>query len=330
MTRSRIGGSGVIGCLRLSRISTRLRALWLRALALMLATGVGAAGAHSATPGSADFPVAVRDALGNQVTVPAPPRRIVALAPAITEILFALGLGDRIVGVTEYCDYPPEAARKPKIGGIVNPSVERILAQRPDLALGMRLNPKPVLRAVANAGVPTYAADPRSVEQIMATIRTLGALTGRRQQAAELITQLRARLQAVRRKTRGQRRPTVMLLYSEDPLWVAGADTFPHHVIRLAGGRNVAGDVRGYKQYSVEMLLAHDPEVILLTSMAGGDDAARLRAFTGRPSMRRLSAVKHKRIHVINADIVNRAGPRIIEGIEQVAENLHPEVFRSR
>lgn len=272
----------------------------------------------------------VRDALGNNVTVRAEPQRIISLAPAMTEILFALGLDKKIVGVTEYCNYPPAARSKPKIGGIVNPSVERILAQRPQLVLGMRLNPKPVLRAISRAGVPTYAAEPRSVEEVMTTIATIGALTGRRQDAERLVKSLRSRLAAVAHKIQKLPRPTVMFLCSQDPLWVAGADTFPDHAVRLAGGRNAASDVKGYKQYDAEMLLARDPDVILLTSMEGGKDEAQLRAFIERPSMRGLSAVRKRRVHVINADIVDRAGPRIVEAIEQLAPKLHPQAFKRR
>lgn len=309
------------------------RCLWLLPLCATLALAIaGGCAAPTASPGTTPtgaFPVTVRDALGNQVTVRAAPQRIVSLAPAMTEILFALGLRKRIVGVTEYCDYPAAARSKPRIGGIVNPSVERILAHKPDLVLGMRLNPKPVLRTISKAGIPVYAAEPRSIDEVLATIGTLGTLTDERESAARLVDGLRERLQTVRRKTRGLSQPTAMLLYSEDPLWVAGADSFPDHAIRLAGGRNAANDVKGYKHYSVEMLLARDPEAIFLTSMESGNDADRLRRFTARPSMRSLSAVKHHRVYVINADIVDRAAPRIVQGVEQIAACLHPQAFTS-
>ena len=265
-----------------------------------------------------------RDAVGKHVTVRAEPRRIVSLAPAITEILFALGLERRIVGVTQYCDYPAAAASKPKVGGIVNPSLERVLAQRPELVIGMRLNPKPVLRMLANARIPTYAADPRSVEQVLETIAAVGALTGQRERAANLVRRLRGRVQGVAQRVRGLPRPTVLLVYQQAPLWVAGAGTFPDNLIHIAGGHNAAADVRGYKQYSVERLLAHDPQVILLTSMTDADSAAQRREFIARPSMRGLAAVRGGKVYVVNADIVDRAGPRIVDGLEEIAARLHP------
>ena len=294
----------------------------------MLAIPLALIGVAAAAP--AEFPVTVRDALGNRVTVRAQPQRIVSLAPAMTEVLFALGLGRKIVGVTQYCNYPAAAKSRPQVGGIVNPSLERILAQKPDFVLGMRLNPKPVLRAISRAGVPTYAAEPRSVEQVFATIATVGALTGERAKAERLVKGLRSRLESVRRRVDSLPRPTVIFICSQDPLWVAGADTFPDHVMRLAGGRNAASDVNGYKQYDAETLLARNPEVIFLTSMEGGEDAAALRAFIKRPAMRGLTAVKESRIYLVNADLVDRAGPRIIEAIEQVAAKLHPEAFKPR
>jgi len=320
----------------------RLGVLILAALLVALAAGLAffpravsrwqqrSPGGRMPVP-SHGFPVTVMDALGHEVVVPPrTPQRIVSLAPAMTEILFALGLERRIVGVTEYCDYPAAAKAKPKIGGIVNPSVERVLAQTPDLVIGMRLNPKPVLRALANAGIPTYAADPHNIEQVVHTIAAVGALTGRRGQAQELTDRLRAHVQAVQERVNGRTQPTVMLLYSQNPLWVAGGGTFPDHLIRLAGGRSAASDVRGYKQYSVEMLLARDPDVIILTSMGSEKDEAQLRGFVQRPSMRALSAVRRRRVYVVNADLVDRAGPRIVEGLEQIAGKLHPAAFTRR
>ena len=293
--------------------------------ALILLTACG--GRAPAASDRSAFPVTARDALGSTVTVRSEPHRIVSLAPAMTEVLFALGLEKRIVGVTEYCDYPPQARSKPKVGGIVNPSVERILAQKPDLVIGMRLNPKPVLRSLAKAGVPIFAAEPKSIKDVVATITTVGALTGTRDAARALASRMQARLRDVERKVQDTPRPTVALLYSDNPLWIAGAGTFPDHVIRLAGGRNAAANITGYKQYDVEALLARNPDVILLTSMKGGDDAAHLRNFMRRPSMRGLSAVKGKRVYMIDADLVDRAGPRIVDGVAEMAAKLHPKAF---
>ena len=301
---------------------------WGIGLALM-ASGSSFAIAVAA-PGQAvkpNFPVTVRDALGSTVTVRSEPLRIVSLAPAMTEVLFALGLEKRIVGVTEYCDYPPQAKSKPKVGGIVNPSVERVLARKPDLVIGMRLNPKPVLRSLAKAGVPTFAAEPTSIQDLITTITTIGGLTGTHGAARALTARMKERLRDIEKKVHGAPRPTVALLYSENPLWIAGAGTFPDHVIRLAGGRNAAVGVTGYKQYDVEALLARNPDVILLTSMKGGDNAVRVRDFARRPSMRGLSAVKGNRVYMINADLVDRAGPRIVDGVAEMAAKLHPKAF---
>jgi iron complex transport system substrate-binding protein len=301
-----------------------LRTVIPAALGFMLVAGVGRAAKPAA------FPVTARDALGRRVTVRAEPKRIVSLAPAMTEVLFALGLGDRIVGVTDYCNYPPAARSKAKVGGIVNPSVERVLALKPQLVIGMRLNPKPVLRALSSAGVPTFAAEPRTIEEVFTTITTVGALTGRKATGARLADDLRSRLQSVRAQVHGLPEPSVVFICQQSPVWVAGADTFPDRAIHMAGGRNIAAGVKGYKQYDVEMLVARDPDVILLTSMGGGDPDRELGAFVRRPSMRDLTAVKKSRVYVVDADIVDRAGPRIVEAVEEIAARLHPGRFTRR
>lgn len=295
-------------------------------VALFVAASAGA----DAAAKPAAFPVSIRDALGNRVTVPAPPLRIVSLAPAMTEVLFALGLGERVVGVTDYCNYPAAARSKAKIGGIINPSIERILALKPQLVIGMRLNPKPVLSALSRTHVPTFAAEPRTIEDVLAIITTVGALTGRRDEARRLVANLQGRLRVVQQRVRRLPTPTVVFICQQSPVWVAGTDTFPDHVMRMAGGHNVAANISGYKQYDVEMLVARDPDIILLTSMGGADADAESRAFVARPSMRSLSAVKRSRVYVVDADIVDRGGPRIVEAVEEVAARLHPGAFSLR
>lgn len=302
----------------------------LRCAMVVVATVIAVVGTATGASPSATFPARARDALGNRVTVRAQPRRIVSLAPAMTEILYALGLDREIVGVTNYCDYPAGARTKPKVGGITNPSLERVLALRPDLVIGMRLNPKPLFAALARAGVPAYAADPQTIDEVTQTIAEVGALCGRRAQGDALARRLSARVAAVRRRVSGHPAPRVVVVFQQDPLWVAGRSTFPDHLIRLAQGRNVAGDLTGYRQYSVERLLAGDPDAVILTSMSTGKETADLRVFIKRPALRGLAAVRGHRVYVINADLVDRAGPRIVEGLEQLAALLHPASPRSR
>jgi len=280
-------------------------------------------------PPSDGFPVTMTDALNESVTMPAAPQRIVSLAPAATEALFALGLESRIVGVTAYCDYPEEAKSKTQVGGISDFSVEKVLGLRPDLVVGMPINPKASLAGLRRAGVPVFAVDPKDIAGIMDSLGTLGRLTGRREQARAVTQEMQQRLDAVRAAVGSvprSQRPTALLVYQLDPMRVAGGDTFPSDVLEAAGGVNVAADVRGFEIYSVEAVVAKDPQVILAPSMAG-DRASVVEAILARNSLRSVAAVREKRVYSLNADTIDRPGPRIVEGVEEVARALHPAVF---
>jgi iron complex transport system substrate-binding protein len=278
---------------------------------------------------AAGFPVTLTDALGHRVTVRQSPRRIVALAPAATEALFALGLEARIVGDTTYCDYPARARSKTKVGGIDNFSVEKVLALRPDLVVAMPINPKASLAALRRAGAPVFAISPTDIPGVMTCIETLGQLTGRPQTARGLVARMRQRLDAVRRKVAGaprSGRPTALLIYQVDPIRVAGGDTFPADVLEIAGGVNLARDVHGYSVYSVEAVVAKNPQFILAPSMVG-DRLGLVRAILARRSLQGVGAVRHKRVYALNADTIDRPGPRIVEGVEEMARVLHPGLF---
>jgi len=280
-------------------------------------------------PAAAGFPVTLRDALGNRVTIPRPPLRIVSLAPAATETLFALGLGPRIVGDTVYCDYPPAARTKAKVGGIDNFSVEKVLALRPDLVVGMPINPEAALAALRRAGAPVFAIDPKDIPSVMASLGTLGRLTGRVPRARALVGAMRRQLDAVRARVATvppSGRPTTLLIYQLGPIRVAGGDTFPGDVLAIAGGVNLARDARGFGIYSVEAVVAKDPQVMLAPTMLG-DPMGLVKAILASRSLQGVAAVRNKRVYALNADTVDRPGPRIVEGIEEVARVLHPGLF---
>lgn len=291
------------------------------AIAAVLLSLPAAASALSAT-----------DALGRRVALARPPQRIVSWAPNVTEILFALGLGDRVVGVTSYCNYPPQARKRAKIGTITDPSLEATLAVRPDLVIGSRLNPKPMFLALERAGVPSLAVDARSIGQTLHIIAAIGRITGANSAARRLCSRMRRRIDAVRRVTSAlpaNRRPLTLVVYDLHPLWTCGAGTFAHEAIEIAGGRNVAADGKGYVTYSVEAVLKKRPQVILVTPMHAGDAEAARRRVLREPAWHSLPAVKNGRVYSVNQDTIDRAGPRIVDAVEQIARLLHPELFRS-
>ena len=192
------------------------------------------------------------DDLGRKIEVEGPPRRIVSVAPSVTETLFALGLGDRVVAVSSYCEFPPEALNKEKIGGYINPSLEKIVASKPDLVIGIAEGDlKSFMDRLISLKIPVYIANPRNVSEVLASIQNIGKVTFFSQAAEKITRAMNERIQAVQVKVQGRPHPRVMPVLNFDPLMSAGKGTFVDDLIRLAGGRNVAEKVEGNTPVSV-------------------------------------------------------------------------------
>ena len=305
-----------------------LHCLALGTLVCVLAAGCGRQQPQSRHGGRSyestrvpGFPVTVTDALGNRVTLQQPPQRIVSLAPNTTEILFALGLGRRVVGVSDDSNYPPAAANKPKLGGVAVPSLERIIALSPDLAVGNRLNPRAMLEKLRASHIPVYAADPQTVEQVLDNIQAIGRLTGTTPRAQRLVRDLRAQVRQIRSAQPKGKRPSVLFLLSDQPPWVAGRETFVDDLIRLAGGRNVANDVQGFAPLSLEAIALRNPEVILVGMMVPAADA--VRRVRRLPGLSTTTGARQGKIYALNPDLVLRPGPRVVEGLSEMAEVMN-------
>jgi len=248
------------------------------------------------------------------------------LAPSITECLYALGAGQSVVGVTRFSNYPPEAASLPKVGSYVHVDLEHVISLRPDLIIAIRDgNPKEVVARLERMGLPVFVVDPRSVEDLFRTLRGLGALVGRRGQAEELVEDLQRRLDRIRREVQGKPRPRVLLQIGVDPLVSVGDSTLQGQLIELAGGQNIAGDGPIlYPILSMERVLEADPDVILVSSMVGEAGSRRaLREWSRWPT---LQAVRKGRVHLIDGDLIDRPSPRILEGLENMVQWIHPEI----
>lgn len=253
--------------------------------------------------------------------------RIVSLAPSITEILFALGAGPRVVGVTQYSNYPPEATRLPQVGSYVNLSLEKILALRPDLAIGIRDgNPKAVIDRLTELGVPCYVVNPKSLQGVIASVRNIGRAVGRESAAEKIAGQMASRIREVERRVTGIARPRVFYQIGVEPIVSAGQGTFPNILIETAGGKNVAAHMAAYPQLNVEQVLVARPEVIIVTSMTREYDFERVKGFWARWSD--LPAVAAERIYVVDSDLMDRPSPRIVDGLETLARLLHPQKFK--
>jgi iron complex transport system substrate-binding protein len=259
------------------------------------------------------------------------PKRIVSLAPSLTETLFAVGAGGQVVAVTEYCNFPPAVSRVPRIGGLQDGSVdlERIVALRPDLVVTLAVGQGGTVAALRRLGVRVEVVPAETVDDALRAIRRLGALTGHRAEAARLEADLARRIRAVREKVAAvppERRPRVFFQLWDEPLMTATGDTLAGQLVEMAGGVNVFADLAGrYPQVSPEAVLARDPQVILAPAHhAGAVNPDRL---ARRPGWDRIDAVRHGRVFVLDGDLVSRPGPRMAEALERVARSLHPERF---
>ena len=280
---------------------------------------------------AAQFPVTVTDALGYRITIQRQPKRIISLAPNVTETLFALGLEKRIVGVTNECNHPPAAQRKPKVGGYTLISVEKVISLKPDLVIAARGASQATVRGLRLTKIPLYTIDPMTLDEVLSTIKEIGNLTGRQAAASNLLGRLKARINRVKERV-GQipksRWPRVYFQVWDQPPITAGKDCFVGDLIELAGGKNIAHDVRRYGVFSREALVARNPQVVILASMGKGGYQAEVENFSSQPGYHVISAVKNNRIYVVHEDLINRPGPRLVDALEQMARAIHPQAFQ--
>lgn len=250
------------------------------------------------------------------------PQRIISLAPSITETLFALGADSAIAGVTDYCDYPPPARSKPKIGGMTNPNVERIVELKPDLViLTVAGNIKTDFERLEALGLRIFVTSPNNVDGVFKSISDLGVLTGRRAAARRLTDSLRSLEDSLIQVARRHHPRSVLLLLSLHPPIAAGSGTFIDELIKLANGRNIAAALSSsYPMLSREGILRERPEVILVSNDVAQSPDEVTHAF---PEWKSLPAVSKGNITILNADVIGRPGPRIMEGLSEVVHSLH-------
>lgn len=279
---------------------------------------MGVAGLLAASVGWA-APVSVRDARGKVVTLPAPPKRILSIAPSNTEILYSLGLGPRIVGVTDFCDYPTQARQKPKVGGVVL-NLEKIVALKPDLIVAKYDMQKANIAQLERLGQRVFAVNPATVSETLGSILAIGRVTGTTPRARRIVKGMQRELNRARRiAVRDRKRPRVLTVIQKRPLIVAGPKTFMNDALWWAGAQNVAHDAKQpYPQFSLESAVARKPEVILLS-------AAKPQEFANDPAWRITPAVRNRRVYSpAYMGALERPGPRLASAVRQLAELLHP------
>jgi len=276
------------------------------------------------------FPLEVVDQAGRTVRVAELPEKIISLAPSNTEILYAIGLGDKLVGVTEYCDYPEEAKQKPQIGGYSTVDIEKVVEIEPDLVLATRIHEGEVIPRLESYGLTVVVLAPKTVEEIIESIDLIGQVTGKGEEASQLTLEMEARVKMITDRTAvlpEEQKPNVFYVLWYDPLTTAGSGSRIHDLIVKAGGNNIAGDLSDYPDISLETVISMNPQVIIADVGHGAGEDLNYQYVLNEKRFEDVDARRNNRVYQIDSDLVSRPAPRIIEGLESFAKFIHPELF---
>lgn len=272
-----------------------------------------------------NYPMEVTDAFGNTVTLEKQPTRIISLAPSHTEILYSLGLDDKIVGVTTYCDYPEEAKSKEKVGDAMAVNVERVIELNPDLVIQYGPGNEDTNNKIKDAGIPILSYEPESIDEVIELINEIGKITGTGRAATILTTDMMAKRDYIITKVQNVEKPKVFYEIWNEPLMAAGPGSFIDELINLAGGENIANDAKGeYPEFELEQLIERNPDVYLSSK---DFEEKTIESIKSREGYDSINAIKNDRVYLLEPNITSRPGPRIVEGLELIAKAIHPELF---
>lgn len=277
------------------------------------------------------FPFTVTDDLGRTIKIEKLPQRIVSLAPSNTEIIYALGLEDRLVGTTDYCDYPEGAKTKPRVASYIAPDMEKLVRIQPDLIIAEAVHEKTVLPALEKLGFTVIVTSAKSLDTILHDITLIGQINGKSKAASHLVANMTRRIEAVVSKTQNlttEQRPRVLYVVWHNPIWTMGRNTFTDDLIHKAGGVNVfANDFEKSRVVSLEAVIAKNPQIIIVSGMGTTGDLI-YNSIIREQRLGSVDAFVNNRIYKISdANIIERPGPRIVDGLEEVAKLIHPEIF---
>lgn len=264
----------------------------------------------------------VVDDLGRLVAINGTPQRIISLAPSNTEILFALGLGDEVVAVTMYCDYPPEALDKEKVGDYYGPDIEKIIALQPDLILATDFHRFDLIPALEQQGFAVFAVAPQTLDDVLESIQKIGEITGREAEASQLVNGMRSKIEEIEEQTKElEQKPSVLYMTWHDPMWTVGRNTWIDELINMAGGMNIFSEnFEGGAMVQIEWVILHDPEIII-TSEWSYDWAL------NATELASTNASQTGRIYTFDDDLAQRPGPRLVQGLDWFAYLIHPGIF---
>lgn len=308
-------------------MSKAARVIWGLTLLVGLIFITGCGGSQPVPPvesGLSAFPVILQDDLGRQVTIDREPKRIISLSPSNTEILYAIGLESRVVGVTTFCNYPAAAQKCEKIGGFSDPNLERIVALDPDLVIAESIHAL-FIPSLEKAGVTVLAVEPKRLADISGAVEMVGQATGEEKEATRLAGNIRAKIEEVRSGITGDLQlPLVYFEVWYEPLMTVGRGTLIDDLITVCGGVNLAGDAASqYPEISEEAVILRNPDVIVYPESHGTEFANPMNR-TG--AWQTVKAIQSGRVKPINPDIVTRATPRVIQAMDELLCIIHPEI----
>ena len=277
------------------------------------------------------FPLTIVDDLGREVEIENLPQRIVSLAPSNTEILYALGLEEKIVGVSDYCDYPEAAKTKPRVAGYSAPDIEKLVSLEPDLVLAESIHENTVLPALENLELPVIVGSATSIDVVLHDITLIGQVNGKSKVAARMVNDLTRRIETVTSKTESlapEERPRVLYICWHDPIWTMGSETFIDDLIWKAGGVNIfSDDFERSRVVSLEAVVGENPQVVIVSGMGTSGNLI-YNSIKKETRLRTVEAIIENQVYKISdANLIERPGPRIVDGLEEVAKLIHPEIF---
>lgn len=276
-------------------------------------------------PTATPEPLTVTDDLGKALSFAQAPTRIVSLAPNVTEILFAVGAGDKVVGVQDFSTYPPEAMALPKVGGFPL-NFELIASLEPELCIGADITSPDDIAKLEDLGLTVMVVNRTDLEGIFENIELVAQAAGVEEAGRELADSLRAELQTLKDTVQAAQTQPRVFVELDETLYTVGPGSFIHPLIELAGGQNIAADAGNpYPQFSAEQIIAKDPEVIVLADAAYGVTPEQVKA---RPGWGQITAVQNDAVYPIDGDIISRPGPRILDGLKALTALIHPELMK--
>lgn len=271
------------------------------------------------------YPYTVKDSRGKETIIEKEPNKIVSVAPNITELVYALGKGDELVGRTDYCDYPKEAKKVQSIGSLTDPNIEKIIELKPDIVIASTHFKEDVAKKLEDLGIKVVVLyNANDFNGVYDTITTLGYIINSQDKASNLVASMKKKIEAVKEKVKGKEAPKVYYVvgFGKDGDYTATGETFISEMLEIAGGTNIAKEASGWK-YSVEKIIEKDPKYIIISKNFGMKSQ-----FVSTAGYKELSAVKNNNVIEIDDNLLNRQGPRLAEGIETLAKILHPDLFK--